>query len=83
MDENGNYVEKYIEVKSTTGDSTVPFEISSNEVKFSKQNAAHYYIYRICNSTSRNPVYFTIKGSVEDNFNLVPTSFKAYKKKTV
>lgn len=44
---NLNGQEKYIEVKTTTGESNSPFIISANEIEFSRQNNLKYYLYYI------------------------------------
>ena len=63
---NNAVVEKYIEVKATTGNSTKPFDISENEVAVSElMQSASFYV---------------MKGSVRSNFSLEPTSYKAYPK---
>lgn len=79
---NDIYIEKYIEVKSTTGSKNKPFDISANEVRISKELQNQYYIFRfygIGNQTN-NVGYYIIQGDVEDNCTLEPTSFKAYYK---
>lgn len=38
---------KYIEVKTTTGDINSSFNVTDNELEFSKLNSQNYYLYRI------------------------------------
>lgn len=77
---DGEFRKIYIEVKTTTGDINTPFDISDKEVLVSKEFGDKYYIYRLFGvqkiTTKIN--YYIINGDVENNFNLVPTSFKAY-----
>lgn len=75
-------IEKYIEVKATTGNSTKPFDISTNEVAVSELYPEQYYIYRIFNihNLMHSASFYVMKGSVRSNFSLEPTSYKAYPK---
>lgn len=79
---NDTIIEKYIEVKATTGNSTKPFDISSNEVDVSELYPDQYYIYRIFNihNQMHSASFYEMKGSVRSNFNLEATSYKAYPK---
>lgn len=79
---NDTYVEKYIEVKTTTGGKNKPFDISANEVEVSDEKKEHYYIYRFygVSGSAKQVKFYEVKGSVRDNFDLEPTSFKAYYK---
>lgn len=72
----------YIEVKTTTGDINTPFDISDKEVSVSKQFGDRFYIYRLfgVQKVTSKINYYIINGDVEKNFDLVPTSFKAYLK---
>lgn len=75
----------YIEVKTTEGNINTPFDISDTEVRVSEKLAENYYIYRVFGigrsiSTIR---YYKIKGSVKENFNLMPILYKAYIKNNV
>ncbi|MBU3144622.1 DUF3883 domain-containing protein [Clostridium sp. CF012] len=78
---NGQIAEKmYIEVKTTTGPISTPFEISANEVEVSKELGDKYYIYRIFGiekiTTKIN--FYIINGDITKHFELIPSSFKAY-----
>lgn len=76
-DKNG--LEKYIEVKTTTiNNDTYPFDISSNEVTTSHKYKDQYWIYRIYNVVGEEPKFFKSNGIITEQFELVPTSFKAY-----
>lgn len=79
---NDTVTEKYIEVKATTGNSTKPFDISSNEVDISELYPEQYFIYRVFNIHNQmaSASFYVIKGSVRSNFHLEATSYKAYPK---
>ncbi len=80
---DGQYVEKYIEVKTTTGGKNKPFDISSNEVEISAEKGDRYCLYRFygVSSSAKTIRYYVVRGSVTDNFVLEPTAYKAYYKK--
>jgi len=81
LDESGNYIEKYIEVKSTKGNESTPIDITSDEMEFAKKHIDNYYLYRIINSDSKNRYLKIIKGrDLFDNndYNFVPVSYKIY-----
>lgn len=54
----------YIEVKTTTGTKFTSFYMSSGEFEFSKNNAAHYKIYRIFNFRNSVAEYFELDGDI-------------------
>lgn len=80
--DNGDIVEKYIEVKTTESGKLTQFFISSGEVKFSRENKEQYYLYRVYNydKTTGDAKFFVQKGSIEDNYNLVPKNYAVYLK---
>lgn len=80
-DENGEYKEKYIEVKSTKENEGTPIDITSNEIEFAKEHIKDYYLYRIVNSNT-NQRYLKIVTGEElfSNYSFIPTSFKIYSK---
>lgn len=59
--------EKYIEVKTTTGNELKPFFLSDNELAFMKQNKGNYSIYRVFkyNADYNFAEFYEIKGDVE------------------
>lgn len=79
-DENGEEI--YIEVKATTGGQNVAFDISNNEVEVSAEKGNRYFIYRIYNLDKKLKAanIYKVQGSVADNFNIVPTGYKAFYK---
>lgn len=79
FDEDG--LEKYIEVKTTTiANDKHPFDISANEVKTSDTFKDQYWIYRIYNVEENEPKFYKTNGSISEQFDLVPSSYKAYLK---
>lgn len=75
--DDGTIAEKYIEVKATEGDQYTQFFISSGEVSFSKNNHDQYYLYRVYGYDKKSGTadYFVKKGSMEDNYTLIPKSY--------
>jgi hypothetical protein len=80
FDEHG--VEKYIEVKTTKKSKGTAFFISRNEVDVSRKLGDHFWIYRVyaLNKINGKANFYPLNGSVEDHFELVPESYKAYPK---
>lgn len=76
---DGAIVERFIEVKTTTGAITKPFDVSINEVEFSEENANSFVLFRIFEFSSRsNEIHFyKVQGSLRDNFQLSATNFLA------
>ena len=77
--ENGEKI--FIEVKTTTENSTTPFYISAKEVDFSKENANNYKLYRVYDvlNETENPKFYITKGDVEENYTLVGDAYIAYR----
>ena len=77
--ENGEKI--FIEVKTTTENSTTPFYISAKEVDFSKENANNYKLYRVYDvlNETENPKFYITKGDVEENYTLVGDTYIAYR----
>ena len=83
IDEKGNVIERYIEVKSTTGGETTPIEISDNELRVAYENMQQYFIYRVYNCDNENKKVKVINGSDlfnKDKFECIPTNYKIYGK---
>ena len=81
LNDNGEYVEKYIEVKSTKGNEGTPIDITSDEIDFAKRHIDNYYLYRIINSESKDRYLKIVKGKDlfnNTNYNFIPTSYKIY-----
>ena len=67
--------ERYIEVKTTTLGKNAPFLISVNELEFSEQFAAQFYLYRVFN-IAEEPSFFVVRGSLK-GCRLEPVQFRA------
>lgn len=82
FDENG--AEKFIEVKTTTGDALSSFYLSRNEIAFLRMNADKYFIYRVYNYDEENNSgeYFELKPNVESQLLMQPTQYEVLLKKT-
>jgi hypothetical protein len=75
--------EKFIEVKTTTGNQLTSFKISLNEVKFSEINSDKYFLYRLYNFNIENKTaeFNEYKGDLSKCFFLDPILFNAVNKK--
>ena len=77
---NNEYEQIYIEVKGTNKDYDEDFEISALEVETSEKYKDKYYICRVAKANTKYPVYYEQKGSIKENYQLKPTTYKATKK---
>lgn len=70
--------EKYIEVKTTTGDAETPFYLSATELSFSKQNPKNFYLFRVYNfnRADGSAQFYEVSGNIEESFNLNPVEFR-------
>lgn len=81
LKDNGEYIEKYIEVKSTKNEEGTPIDITDNEIRFAKDHIDQYYIYRIIKSESKDRYVKIVTGKeLFENFEFIPTTFKIYSK---
>lgn len=79
--DNGEYIEKYIEVKSTKGNESTPIDITADEIQYAQKYIHNYYLYRIINSESEQRYLKIVKGKdLFDQYNFVPITFKIYSK---
>lgn len=79
--EQGEYVKKYIEVKSTKGGEETPIDITADEIEFAKKHIDNYYLYRVIYSDSDKRSYKIVKGKdLLDLYNFVPINYKIYSK---
>jgi Protein NO VEIN, C-terminal/Domain of unknown function (DUF3427) len=69
---------KYIEVKTTTGNQSGEFYVTANELQFSRQHSDKFYLYRVYHydEVNNRAKFFTVKGSLENNFALFPVQFR-------
>ncbi len=83
FDESGN--EKFIEVKTTTGNEYAPFYLSENEVDFMRLNTSQYSIYRVYNFDEENNFgeFYELCGDIENQLLMKPTQYKVVIKKEV
>lgn len=83
FDEFGN--EKFIEVKTTTGNEYSPFFLSENEVDFMRLNINQYFIYRVYNYDEENNFaeFYELSGDVENQLLMKPIQYKVLIKKEV
>lgn len=77
----------YIEVKTTTGAIDTPFEISRNEIRFSRDHSNNYFLYRIydLNKSKHIARFYIIRGNMETQLNLQTITYAAlpYNSETV
>lgn len=78
---DGTYEKIYIEVKGTDKKDSEPFDVTINEVLVSEKYKEYYYIYRIAKVNTKNPVFYKVRGSISENFELTAVKFKATKKR--
>ena len=80
---NADGSEKYIEVKTTTGDKLTPFFLSDNEFDFMKQNVGKYSIYRVYkyNVDYNFAEFYEIINEIESQLIMKPTNYKVFLKK--
>lgn len=69
--------EKYIEVKTTRLGSQWPMHISSNEVRFSKEEPDRFHLYRIFDFDRPQRGLYELPGSIEESCQLRPTEYQA------
>jgi len=83
LNEEGKYIEKFIEVKSTKGNESTPIDISAEEIDFAKKHINDYYLYRIVKSDSKERYCKIVKGKDllnDKDYSFVPSAFKIYSK---
>lgn len=68
--------DRFIEVKTTKYGKYSPFFVSANELMFSESHAENYHLHRIFQFRD-DPRLFSLAGSVEKNFILSPTEYRA------
>jgi len=73
-EENGT--DRYIEAKTTKYGKNTPFFITPNELRFSRDNASRYYLYRLFKFRD-TPRLFALNGHMEDRCILEPSEFIA------
>ncbi len=73
-----NGEKKYIEVKTTSGNSKTDFFVTKSELKRSNTEK-NYFLYRVYNydQTNNKGDFFIKKGALDENFMLEPDNYKA------
>jgi hypothetical protein len=74
FEENGT--DRYIEAKTTKYGKSTPFYVTPNELRFSRDNASRYYLYRLFKFREA-PRLFALNGHMEDWCILAPSEFIA------
>lgn len=74
FEENGS--DRFIEVKTTKYGKNTPFFVTPNELRFSRENAHYYYLYRIFKFREA-PGLFALQGHLADRCLLEPSEFIA------
>lgn len=75
FDQNDNPYEIHIEVKSTANLND-DFIMSSNELKYAKENKNTYRLYRVAKLKSNNPICKVIEVDLDEVFKFEPSEFK-------
>lgn len=74
FEENGT--DRFIEAKTTKYGKNTPFFVTPNELRFSRENASNYFLYRLFRFRE-SPRLFTLHGYVKDSCILEPSEFIA------
>jgi hypothetical protein len=71
-------VEKYIEVKTTTGGADSVFYMTSHEVAFAEQHSTNYYVYRVYDfdQAGNTGKLYVMRGAIEAVFQLTPVQYR-------
>lgn len=80
IDKSGSAYEIHIEVKSTVNLND-DFIMSSNELKYARENRDTYRLYRVARVNSDNPVCKVIKVDFDELFDFEPSQYKVTVKK--
>jgi len=73
---------KYIEVKTTAGNSLTPFDFTINEKLFSERHSENYFIYRLYNyDEDSNSADFYVIQNLNESVLIQPTNYKVYLKR--
>lgn len=68
--------ERFIEVKTTSFGQKTPFFVSSSEVRFARQNAEQFRLYRLFDFRT-SPRVFELDGEIERHCSLDPSTYRA------
>jgi len=67
---------RYIEVKTTNGPALTPFIVSQNELEFSQEQDAAFWLYRVFDFRAL-PRLFLLQGALDRHVSLTPTDYRA------
>lgn len=68
--------DRFIEAKTTKYGKNTPFFVTPNELRFSRDNAGQYFLYRIFKFRA-HPRLFALHGHLEERCNLTPSQYLA------
>ena len=68
--------DRFIETKTTKYGKNTPFYVTPNELRFSRENAARYFLHRVFGFRD-SPRLFALHGNVADRCMLEPSGFIA------
>ncbi|RRQ21945.1 DUF3883 domain-containing protein [Thiohalobacter thiocyanaticus] len=71
-----NGSDRFIEAKTTKYGKNTPFFVTPNELRFSRDNASQYFLYRIFRFRA-GPRIFALHGHLQDRCMLVPSQYMA------
>src|SRR5690606_377722 len=71
-----NGTDRFIEAKTTKYGKDTPFFVTPNELRFSRDNASRYYLYRLF-GFRQSPRLYALHGNVFDRCILEPSEFMA------
>lgn len=71
-----NGSDRFIEAKTTKYGKNTPFFVTPNELRFSRDNASQYFLYRIFRFRA-GPRIFALHGHLRDRCMLVPSQYMA------
>lgn len=74
FEENGT--DRYIEAKTTKYGKNTPFFITPHELRFSRDNASRYFLYRLFRFRE-SPRLFALNGHLQDRCSLEPSEYMA------
>lgn len=74
FEENGT--DRYIEAKTTKYGKNTPFFITPHELRFSRDNASRYFLYRLFRFRE-SPRLFALNGHLQDRCSLEPSEYIA------
>jgi len=72
---NMNGTQRYIEVKTTTGNINTPFYITPNELRFAEEKVDSYCLYRVF-EFNKSPKMYVIEGSLKDKYQVYPSMYQ-------